>query len=392
MPFAHFPSTLTPAPELELILHCLPDHPDRSAIRRSALANIDWISFLDRCRIHAVRPLINRTLTLVEEETAPSQVRSSLKQFTLKNAHRNTILTIELARIIDALHEKGIGAATFKGPVLAEHAYGSIALREFLDIDIIVRKSDFPETERFLLRDGYQTASQNREYQDYLRESGQASFRRPGERFGVDLHWKLSPFGMPFPFPEDEIWPKLQKLSMSGFEMPTLAWDHLAVFMACHGARERWRKLKWVCDFAALNRSRPELDWDDLRKRAAGSHCSRSLLVASQLSDAVGLTAPPQLLDAAQGDAAVERVTRRVLSRLVDPRPETQLSKFVDTSANTERLRDKVKLSAALLTTLTVSDFRTIRLHRRLRPLYYVIRPFRIAIKVLTTLIQRAAR
>ena len=272
--------------------------------------------------------------------------------------------------------------------MLARHAYGSLGLREFLDIDIIVKENrTLLSPSDFSPEQGYQTTSRSREQQDYLAESGQAAFRRPGDSFGIDLHWKLAPFGMSFPFSEDEIWSRLQNLSMSGSEVPTLAWDHTALFLAFHGFKERWRSLKWICDFAALAGSRPELDWDDLRERSARNHCSRSLLLAASLCHAVGMNAPPKLLDWARGNRAVESLTRRTLLRLAHPeKSEDDLSVFADTAAGLERTRDKVRLAAALLTTLTVSDFSAIRLPQRLRGLYYLIRPFRLARKAIRLL------
>jgi hypothetical protein len=391
--FADSPHVVVSIPEVELILQCLSGNPDSSAIRHSAHKPIDWTSFLILCKSHAVRPLVHRTLTYVGKNAVPDHVYSALDQFTRRNARRNAILIMELTRVIAALHDRGIGSATFKGPVLAQHAYGSIALREFSDVDIIVRQRDYPLAERLLSEMGYQTSSLDRHQHEYLAASGQSSFRRPGENWGVDLHWKMVPFGMSFPFSEEEIWSKLQTLPLSGFEMPTLAWDHMALFLAFHGFKERWRSLKWICDFAALTSSRPELDWDDLLARAARKHCSQSLLVAARLSQAVGLSAPEKLLDAACGNSAVDGLTRRTIFRLANPgRTENELSVFIDTAAGLERLQDKVRLAFALLTTLTVSDFHAIHLPRRLRGLYYLIRPFRLAGKAIKLLSRNRTR
>jgi hypothetical protein len=255
-----------------------------------------------------------------------------------------------------------------------------------------VKEKDFLLAEQYLAEQGYQTIGRNWRQRDYLVELGQASFRRPNEAFGIDLHWKLAPFGMSFPFSEDEIWSKLQGLSMSGSEVSTLAWDHMGLFLAFHGFKERWRSLKWICDFAAFTSSRPELDWGNLQDRAAQNHCSRSLLVAACLSEAIGLSAPEKLLNAARGDRAVEALMRRTIFRLAHPEtPENDLSIFVDTAAGLERKRDKVRLAATLLTTLTVSDFSAIQLPRSWRGVYYLIRPFRLARKVIM-LLSRTAR
>ncbi len=77
------------------------------------------------------------------------------------------------------------------------------------------------------------------------------------------------------------------------------------------------------------------------------------------------------------------------MQSLVSPRSETDLSVFLYSMAATERLREKAAVSLSLFTTLTVSDFEALRLPRRLRWLYYAIRPFRLALKAAGLLIQR---
>jgi hypothetical protein len=388
--FAPFPDYRSASPEFDLILKCLSGNPDFSAIRRLSRGSLDWTTFLDLCRSHSVRPLVHRVFALVGSDTLPPEVYASLEHFTRRNTLRNAILTVELLRVVATLRQKGIENATFKGPLLAQHAYGSIGLREFVDIDIMVREKDFPLAERFLNEEGYETADRNPEY---LARLGQITLTRPGELCSIDLHWKLSPFGMSFPFSENEIWSKLQKLPLSGSDVSTLAWDHTALFLAFHGFKERWSSLKWICDFAALASSRPELDWEDLRARAERNHCSRSLLVAASLSHALGLAAPDQLLGAARHDRAVEALTRRTIARLADrEKPEDDLTIFFETAAGLERRRDKLRLAATMLTTLTVSDLTLIQLPRRLRGLYYLIRPFRLVGKALNLLIRGRTR
>ena len=373
------PSSPVTNPEFELLLGVVRSHPAPGPLP----VGINWPGFLDLCRAHAVRPLVYRYLTSVESQLPP-QVLDDLGRFTAANARRNAILALELTRLLHALEKRGIQAATFKGPVLAEHVYGSLALREFLDIDLIVCPRDFPGASELLRAEGYQSgANSSPGPEDYVAANGQLAFYRPGTGFGVDLHSKLAPFGLAFPFSDDELWANLQTLSVSGSGVKTLSWEHLALFLAFHGSKERWRSLKWVCDFAFLAARRTELDWKQLLRRAARNHCSRDLLVAAQLTQALGLDAPPALLAAAGADPAARSQARRTLQSLANPQPESDLSVFIYSLRGQERLRDKLRLAARLIATLTESDFRAVRLPARLHWLYYPIRPVRILAKAL---------
>ena len=81
--------------------------------------------------------------------------------------------------------------------------------------------------------------------------------------------------------------------------------------------------------------------------------------------------------------------SHRTLHGLVCGQPENDLSIFMYSLRGQERLRDKLRLTARLLTTLTESDFRAVRIPSGLRWLYYPIRPFRIAAKALAQALAR---
>ena len=109
----------------------------------------------------------------------------------------------------------------------------------------------------------------------------------------VDLHWRLSSKGVAFPLQLAEIWSKLEKVTIAGRTVLTLAHDDLALFLAAHGTKEGWRSLIWVCDFAEFLRKYQDIDWVAVLDRAQRSHSSRPLLLAIFLaSDLLGAKAP----------------------------------------------------------------------------------------------------
>jgi hypothetical protein len=376
-----------PAPEWQLLLRCLgPDFFDSSGFT-SGYGAEDQARFLEACRRNSVRPRVQQRLAQMGWKGVPAPLRLSLDQFTVRNTRRNTLLGLELGRVVTLLAERGIRSLTFKGPVLAESVYGGVASREFLDLDLLVQPHDVAATQEILAGEGYARVAAGDD-REYLCQSGQLSLRHAGAGYGIDLHWKLAPFGMPFPFPESELWDDLQYLPVVGTPVPTFSWNHLALFMAFHGAKERWRSLKWICDFSELCRVRPELDWEFLLQKANRAGCSRSLLIAGSLCRSLGLYAPDRLTEAAEHEPSVAASVRRISGKLVRGEPETELSQFLDALALSERLRHKAVLTYNLLTTLTVSDFRVIRLHPRLRWLYYAIRPVRLTGKICGMMVQ----
>lgn len=342
--------------------------------------SVDWEQFLRDCSAHGILPLVRSSFHRIEWKGVPSAVADRIVSLSQRGRMKSFLLAAENVRLVGLLKSRGIEAVSFKGPLLAEHVYGSLDLRQSLDIDLLVLPEDSVRTRTILIEEGFAEIAQG-DQREYFVQLGQQALRNRKTGITVDLHWKLAPFGIPFPFPQAELWDRPQALPLLGAVLPTFSWEHLALFLAFHGTKERWRQLKWVADFSLLYTARPELDWDSLRERAAQRHCARMLILAASLCHALELPAPPSLIEAGAGDPRVSGLVESALRRLMHPAPESDWDVFRHEIAATERLRDQAAHVAALLTTPTASDFAAVRLPEHLRGLYYAIRPFRLVAK-----------
>src|SRR6185369_16314775 len=133
---------------------------DRFATRLRELAstNIDWQYLFLLARRHSIVPLVYLQLDRHAADLVPSEYLNELKKHYLENVARNAVLTAELCRLITCFADSGIDAIPYKGPVLALIAYGNIALRRFVDLDVIVKKSDVLKAREILLAEGYTPA------------------------------------------------------------------------------------------------------------------------------------------------------------------------------------------------------------------------------------------
>src|SRR4029078_9175911 len=111
-------------------------------LRELASTNIDWQYLFLLARPHSIVPLLFLQLDRHASDLVPSQHLAQLKKHYLENVARKAVLTAELCRLINRFAHSGIDAIPYKGPVLALFAYDNIALRRFVDLDIIVKKSD----------------------------------------------------------------------------------------------------------------------------------------------------------------------------------------------------------------------------------------------------------
>ena len=146
-------------------------------------------------RRHSIVPLVYLQLERHASDLVPPQILSKLKQHYLENSARNTVLTAELCRLIDLFRDAGIEAIPYKGPVLALFAYGNIALRRFVDLDVIVKKSDVLKAREILLNEGY-TPSKSlslSQQELLLRTQHNMQFSRDNHRLIIELHWEVAP-------------------------------------------------------------------------------------------------------------------------------------------------------------------------------------------------------
>ena len=131
---------------------------------------------------------------------------------------------------------------------------------------------------------------------------------------------------MAFPLQLAEIWPRLEKVTIAGRTVLTLAHDDLALFLAAHGTKEGWRSLIWVCDFAELLRKYQDIDWVAVLDRAQRSHSSRPLLLAIALaSTLLDAPAPAALIDRAWKNSALRALAEEAKLRMLRTVPEEEL-------------------------------------------------------------------
>src|SRR5207249_1097507 len=110
-----------------------------------------------------------------------------------RNARRNLYMLRALLEILDLFEQHGIRAIPFKGPLLAAQAYGGVALRCFLDLDILIQPNELERARSLLVSRGYRAdAAGNIPKQALLRYGYECSLRRD-DGVLVELQWRLWP-------------------------------------------------------------------------------------------------------------------------------------------------------------------------------------------------------
>ena len=199
-------------------------------------------------------------------------------------ATRSLHLTGELITLTKAFAKAEIPVLPHKGPLLAQAAYGDLALRQFNDLDLLVHPADLPRAIALLAKLGYLPPSElawlsPRALRHWTGEMSYTSQHGTA----VDLHWRLTPIHYTVQLDPEILWRNIVSIRIAGSELPSLGPEALLLLLAVHGAKHCWESIGWLADVAWLLDANPHLDWQFAMKLADESSCQRPLLLAASL-------------------------------------------------------------------------------------------------------------
>lgn len=378
-------------PEWELLLRCARSTLNDGVaeeIRALAGPDLNWKRFGRLAQEHQVTSLAFRTLARVCPEQLPAPVHAALQLRYHANAAHYLQLTHRLGQVVELLADHGIEALVLKGPALAAQLYPEPSVREFKDLDLLVRREDALRVRDLLGSQGYaiHPLLTERQMQLFLRSECEFWFACPGDEVPLEIHWDLREPVYAYPLTPDECWRDAGTCRAAGQEIRVLSREHTALTLSCHGAKHRWGQLKHVCDLAELVRAWPDLDWERAAARADRLHGRRMLLLGLRLAERLlGAEIPEALRREVAVDPALEPLVTDVTHYLLDSRRPSRLS-----PAGTrlylrmrERWQERLRYTAGTLLTPTLEDWGACPLPEPLFPVYYLYRPLRLLSRTL---------
>jgi hypothetical protein len=351
-------------------------------VRELAASEADWEYLFLLARRHAVVPLLYVQLEQHAADLVPSDFLRNLKKHHLDNAARNTVLTAELCRLITLLANHGIEAVPYKGPVLALFAYDNLALRRFVDLDVIVRKSDVLQAREILSAEGYTpTKSLSLAQQELLlRTQHNMQFSRDNHQLLIELHWEVAPHLFASTLNAETLWQDLSTIHLNGIEVKTLSPDDLLFSLCVHGSRHLWERLSWICDVAELI-SRRSFNWTTLLQRAAHADNERMFLLGLYLAEKLlDAPLPPEVKQRYNADERLKLLAGNVVKQIFDGTthvPATSREIFKYNIGVRKTLSARARYVVHMLRP-TDSDLGARSLPSSLSFAYYLIRPFRL--------------
>jgi hypothetical protein len=348
-----------------------------------SMGRADWADFLRLALAHGTLPIAWATLGKFAADLDQT-VAADLRAAYDANARRNLILIGELRAVLDALATHSIGAMSWKGAVLAQRAYGDIKLRQFFDLDLLVRRDQVAAARDALAPLGLKpekdmTAAEQETYVDH---QGELELVRSADGLWVEIHSAIVPTYYGGGTPSEELWQRVSYVELGRVAVPALDIADEMEALCVHGSKHRFERLAWILDVAMLARHMNDGDWSRLTAGATSHGTLRmvrlGLLLATGLCAAESI--PDDFLRAARADGTARSLARDVSSRLFDPTP-SRFDALTFHARMRERRTDQLRYLVNVAFTPSGADWGALHLPRPLFPLYALTRPVRLAAK-----------
>lgn len=352
-----------------------PDHL-RSLIKH----DLDWDYLLAVAYAHGLLPLLNKHITT---DLVPAQILSRLKRESVANSQNVLHLTGKQLRIYKLFKQNNVPIALFKGPLLAQMAYGEMSLRQAGDIDLLINRRDFTQARVLLESLGYEMTPQltTAQLSSHLSNHCEIQFMRDEWLTVVDLHWDLAPRSFVFGVKPDDVMSRLQPVSLAGATVETFGAEDLVLYQAMHGAKHLWRRLEWISCLAESLRATTTINWDKLVDRAAKAHATRILALGLRLVEEFSdVPVPSEVFASVDRDKTMQRMATQIRAQLF-----TTFGPAESTETNLYNLRIMDRKRDALISVLrsifvpTLPDWQSLALPASLHSLYYAYRPLRLS-------------
>jgi hypothetical protein len=211
-----------------------------------------------------------------------------------------------------------------KGIALARLAYGSLELKQALDIDLLVTPDRAEAALQLLERNGFTLVAPAEHLSDdqrraLVRYGKDVELIHRDSNVRVDLLWQLAANPLLLQGIDGHS-PTQDVVLDGGASIRTLRDEDLFAYLTVHGAYHAWSRLKWLADLNALiaQRDVAEIEWlyRHAQARGAGFCAGQALLLCHRL---LALKLPASLVGELQGNRRVQRLVTIALRAMARP-------------------------------------------------------------------------
>lgn len=293
----------------------------------SELSLEDWTPILEQAaREELTLLLYDRVQTLDQGNLIPQAVQEQLHTAFLRATAMNIRNLFHAGMILEALREKQIEVIVLKGLYLLESVYSNIGLRTFVDLDLMVHKSDLAAASVVMQGLGYQLSAYF-DFEDANRDIKHLPTIIKAGAPLVEIHWSILEEDEPFAIDMEEIWRHAQSARVAGVDVKALDLEDLILHLSIHFTYQHRLKagLRSLFDLAVIHQKyQTQIDWPKLIETAKEWKAERVIWLTFRLLERVtGVTVPAAVYQDLLAQAPDPAVLEEALQQLMRPKEDT---------------------------------------------------------------------
>lgn len=256
--------------------------------------------------------LLATRIAELPDSCAPAEFQNQLRERHRAQLLATLAMTAELFRVLQRFAQAGIAALVVKGPALAAQAYGDPGLRQYGDLDLLLRDKDIHHATQVMTEAGYQgdvplsAIAAGKIPGEYL-------FTRTGTKLLVELHTERTLRYFPRGLPLEKFFERQIRVRIDTREIPALSVEDELVLICVHGAKHFWERLMWTADVTALITRQTGLDWERAMQAARDAGAERMLHVGLRLAaEILELPLPEKIAAAVRADRTAAKLASQI--------------------------------------------------------------------------------
>jgi hypothetical protein len=297
-----------------VLVECARTRPHAARLSELLQPPIDWPALLSLAEHHGVLTLLAVRLRDLRT-AAPPEIRETLREWQRRQTVSTLSLTAEMFRLLEHFAGSGIVTLVTKGPTLSVRCYGEPGMRQYGDLDLIVRDADMRRITEAMIALGYAAKVPLSAIQA-SKFPGEYAFHKPATELLVEFHTERTFRYHPRRLPIETLFARCASVMIDARAVPALSIEDELVLICIHGAKHFWERLMWIADVAALI-SKNAVDWDRAVAAAREVGAERILRLGLRLAmDVAGAPVPDQVALQIRVDSVVARLAAQIAKRL----------------------------------------------------------------------------
>ena len=287
-------SNLPVKPDFDILLQAIRvENVDLAVIEAEKLISeneINWDDLYSGADQHSVKPQLAKLIGRISKDLIPAGFSEKLNEECRHNLYNQLSFVDDFFKVRDFLEEDGIQMIPFKGFWLAHDAFGNLADRESMDVDVFVSMGDLERIKSLMEDNGYNEDKSFSEFtiEEIKRRFQEYNFDRiegDTSRFHIEFHWGICPpaYGMDIRLEDlrSQIIPeKFQVRELKVFTPEA----HLLLVLLHHGGKDRFLLLKQVHDIAHILKKYKDINWTWLISEAKRFDAEQLIYVGANLA------------------------------------------------------------------------------------------------------------